>query len=155
MTTAVLRSATAADAPAIHRLLPRLAAFDLPASRTPQHLWESDGALLDAWVRGEAPSVFVLVAVAEHGAIIGATITSMRPEPLSHAPSAHLEVLVIDESTVGQGIGHALLEATETESRVRGAECMTLHVFASNLRARALYERRGFTGELLRYIKPL
>jgi len=32
---------------------------------------------------------------------------------------------------------------------------MTLHVFASNARARGLYERCGYTGELLRYIKQL
>ncbi len=32
---------------------------------------------------------------------------------------------------------------------------MTLHVFQTNQRAVALYERRGYSAEWIRYIKPL
>jgi ribosomal protein S18 acetylase RimI-like enzyme len=32
---------------------------------------------------------------------------------------------------------------------------MTLHVFANNERARSVYERTGYAGELLRYVKHL
>jgi ribosomal protein S18 acetylase RimI-like enzyme len=30
---------------------------------------------------------------------------------------------------------------------------MTLHVFANNERARSVYDRFGYSGELLRYVK--
>jgi ribosomal protein S18 acetylase RimI-like enzyme len=150
-----IRSATRADVPAIHTLLPRLAAFDLPATRNPRDLWEGDAAILEAWARDEAPDVFVRVAVDAADAIVGATITTLRPEPLSHTPSAHLEVLVVAEAAAGQGVGRTLIEAVEAECRARGARSVTLHVFAGNTRARALYERSGFDGELLRYIKWL
>jgi ribosomal protein S18 acetylase RimI-like enzyme len=150
-----LRFATAADASAIRALLPRLAAFTLPTHRQPEHLWESDAELLDQWAIGMRPDVFVQLAQDHDNRVLGATITSLRPEPLSHAPSAHLEVLVVDDSAVGQGIGSALMREMERESRSRGATVLTLHVFANNARARALYERAGFDGELLRYIKPL
>ena len=32
---------------------------------------------------------------------------------------------------------------------------MTLHAFANNERARSVYDRAGWNGELLRYVKPL
>jgi ribosomal protein S18 acetylase RimI-like enzyme len=48
-----------------------------------------------------------------------------------------------------------LLRAAEAEAIARGAQTMTLHVFSSNKRARGFYERSGYDGELMRYIKPL
>ena len=39
--------------------------------------------------------------------------------------------------------------------RARGARSMSLHVFSTNMRARAVYERLGYDGELMRYIKRL
>lgn len=150
-----VRAATPADAGDIRALLPRLAAFDVPPHRTPSHLWEGDAALLDAWARGEAPTVFVQVAIDGGGSIVGATMTSLRPEPLSHEPSAHLEVLAVAEHAAGRGVGTALIAAMEAEARARGATSITLHVFANNARARALYERAGYAGEILRYFKSL
>ncbi|MDX1482776.1 MAG: GNAT family N-acetyltransferase, partial [Woeseiaceae bacterium] len=55
----------------------------------------------------------------------------------------------------GRGVGAALLEIAEQDARRQGAETMTLHVFAVNQRARRLYEKAGYEGELMRYIKPL
>jgi DNA-binding transcriptional ArsR family regulator len=43
--------------------------------------------------------------------------------------------------------------AIERDVRARGALSMSLHVFARNTRARAVYERAGYSGELMRYIK--
>ena len=54
----------------------------------------------------------------------------------------------------GRGVGRALLDAAEARALEEGAEFMTLHVLSANTRARALYERCGYAGELLRYIKP-
>lgn len=73
---------------------------------------------------------------------------------MSHASSAHLEALVVADNAEGQGVGGSLLAAAEEEARQRGALSMSLHVFARNQRARKVYERAGFDGELIRYIKP-
>lgn len=149
----LIRAAVPADLDAMLRLFPRLAAFRLPPRRTPEDLWHDDAALLRGWAAGRAPTLLVYVAEANQGTILGVAMVSLRDELLSHAPSAHLEVLVVDAAAEGRGIGRALLENAEQAARAQGAQSMTLHVFANNTRACAVYEALGYDGELLRYIK--
>ena len=150
-----IRSAVSEDGEAILALMPRLAAFDVPKSRNPVDLWRSDAAMLQRWLDGEAAECFVQVAVDDAETMLGFTLVSLRPELLSHEPSAHLEAIAVGEGAEGMGVGQALLAAAESEARTQGAQTMTLHVFASNTRARGFYEQSGYDGELLRYIKEL
>ncbi|MEX0707740.1 MAG: GNAT family N-acetyltransferase [Woeseia sp.] len=149
-----VRTATVNDVGAMLALLPRLADFDVPAHRQPEHLWEHDGALLRSWLAGEAPQCLVEVAVADSG-IVGLTMTSMQPDPLTHEPAAHLEVIAVAARAEGKGVGRALLVAAEQNARERGARSITLHVIDSNSRARHFYEQSGYVGEMIRYIKSL
>ncbi len=151
--TALIRPATPADVEAILTLFPRLAAFPIPPERRPEDLWQGDAELLRRWGGGGAPQCVVLVAVNTAQAIVGAALTQLREELISHEPSAHLEVLAVGADAEGQGIGQRLIEETERAVQLGGAESLTLHVFARNTRARAVYERLGFGGELIRYIK--
>lgn len=155
-----LRLGVPSDCESMVALLPRLAAFDLPAGRAPEELYQADAQTVRHWSVGEEPSCFAFVAEltsdgrdAETRSIVGFSFVRMREEMLSGAPSAHLEVLVVGESAQGKGVGGALLDTAFDEARRRGARSITLHVFANNTRARSLYERRGFDGELLRMIK--
>ena len=147
-------AADASHGEAILALMPRLADYDVPASRDPRHLWEHDAEMLRQWLRGEAEC---LVHVAMDGAdtVLGFSMVTLRPELLSQEPSAHLEAIALDPVAEGRGIAKALLAAAEEAARAQGALTMTLHVFAVNERARGLYERAGYDGELMRYIKPL
>ena len=149
-----VRNAEKSDGEAALALLPRLASFELPVSRNPEHLWIHDAALLRQWLAGETDNCFVHVAEEEGGKIIGVAMTTTKPEILSHEPSAHLEALAVAVGAEGQGVGRQLLDAAETCAIEHGAQSMTLHVFAVNTRARSLYEKAGFDGELMRYIKP-
>jgi ribosomal protein S18 acetylase RimI-like enzyme len=135
-------------------LMPRLADFEVPASRDPEHLYRDDAKLLQRWLDGKEEC---LVQVAETDArqIAGFTLVRMRPEMLSGEPSAHLEAIAVSEAAEGKGIAKALLDAAEQGAKKNGALTMTLHVIASNTRARAFYDRSGYHGELLRYIKPI
>jgi ribosomal protein S18 acetylase RimI-like enzyme len=150
-----IRSAVSEDGEAILALMPRLAAFDVPKSRNPVDLWRSDAAMLQRWLDGEAAECFVHVAVDDAETMLGFTLVSLRPELLSHEPSAHLEAIAVGEGAEGMGVGQALLAAAESEAKAQGAQTITLHVFASNTRARGFYEQSGYDGELLRYIKEL
>ena len=149
------RPATSGDIESIVALLPRLAAFDVPAHRDPKDLWEGDAALLVAWSRGEREDVAVQVAVDATDTVLGVAAASDREDLLSHAPSAHLEALAVAERAEGRGIARRLLAAIERSVRERGATGMSLHVFGANGRARALYARAGFDEEIVRAFKPL
>jgi GNAT superfamily N-acetyltransferase len=61
----------------------------------------------------------------------------------------------VAERAQGRGVGSALLDACEFWARSRGSDRLTLHAMMANTRARHLYERRGYVGELIRYVKPL
>ena len=149
-----IREAFPADREGIRALLPRLAAFEIPARRNPEDLWRGDERVLLAWLDGGVPEGFAHVAV-EQGQILGIVFARLRTELLSGEPSAHLEVLAVADSAEGRGIATALVAASEQAADSRGATTMTLHVFASNTRARGLYEKLGYDGELIRFIKDL
>ena len=150
-----IRDARPSDGEAMLDLLPRLADFEIPESRAPEHLWQDDAALLRRWMSGETDDCLAHVGVDDDGNVVGLTLVRLRPELLSGEPSAHLETIAVAKSVEGQGVAGSLLTAAEREARAHGALTMTLHVFAVNTRARGMYEKRGYDGELLRYIKPL
>ncbi len=147
-----IQPATRADFDAIRALLPRLADFEVPINRNPKDLWQGDQELFNDWAAGKRDDVDVLVAT-ESNQVLGAAIVSYRKEMLSGEPSAHLEVLVLAKESEGKGIASALMKQTEKWVMQKGAHSMSLHVFANNTRARALYEKEGYLGELLRYQK--
>jgi ribosomal protein S18 acetylase RimI-like enzyme len=149
-----VQEAESTDYEDLLELFPRLAAFDLPQNRNPDHLWGGDAEILKDWAAGNRDDCLVHVAKNEAGKVLGVAMVTMRPELLSHAPSAHLEALAVAEKAEGQGVGSALLASVEKEAQQRGALSMSLTVFARNQRARKVYERAGYDGELLRYIKP-
>jgi ribosomal protein S18 acetylase RimI-like enzyme len=148
-----IRTATPADLDKMLELFPRLAAFDLPANRLPDDLWRGDAALLRLWSAGRAPQCLVYMAVDPSQAVLGIAMAQLGEELLSHEPSAHLEVIVVRDDAEGQGIGKALIATIEQAVQQQGARSITLHVFATNTHARAVYERLGYSGELIRYIK--
>lgn len=150
-----VRMAKDTDGEAMLALLPRLAAFEIPDSRTAEHLWVHDAALMRDWIEGKTDNVLMHIAEDEVGAIVGVAMVTLRPELLSHEPSAHLEAIAVSDGVEGQGIGQLLLRAAEDDATAHGAKTITLHVFANNKRARGFYERSGYDGELMRYIKPL
>lgn len=136
-------------------LLPLLASFEIPARRAPEHLWHGDRDMIVEWLAGDRPQSFARVALDEHNALLGFAFVTMREELLSHAPSAHLEVLIVGEHARRMNLGEALTSAAEAEAASRGAQTMTLHVFGNNRRARPLYAKLGYDEELLRCIKYL
>ncbi|MCH7852906.1 MAG: GNAT family N-acetyltransferase [Proteobacteria bacterium] len=150
-----VRKAKDMDGEAMLALLPRLAAFELPDSRTAEHLWVHDAALMRDWIDGKTDNVLMHIAEDEVGTVVGVAMVTLRPELLSHEPSAHLEAIAVSVGVEGQGIGQLLLRAAEEDANAHGAKTITLHVFANNKRARRFYERSGYDGELMRYIKPI
>lgn len=149
-----IRPATPDDIDDITSILPRLADFEVPENRNPDHLWQGDLNMFHEWAAGDRDDVDVCVA-SSSGNVVGVAMLSARKELLSSEPSVHLEVLALAKSAEGFGIASALMDEVDSLAKLRGATSVTLHVFANNTRARALYERKGFDGELIRCIKHL
>ena len=149
-----IRDAITTDGDAMLALMPRLADFDVPASRNPEHLYRDDAKLLQRWLDGKEECL-VQVAEDDERGVVGLTLVRMRPEMLSGEPSAHLEAIAVSESAEGQGVARALLDSAEQRAKDGGALTLTLHVIAQNTRARAFYDRSGYDGELIRYIKEI
>ncbi len=151
--TYTIRTATSEDVEPILKLMPRLADFELPDRRKPEQFWHEDAKVLKAWANGERSEVFVLVGTTDANEIHGVTIVTMGDEFFSHEPSAHLEVVTVAPEADGTGLGRRLIAASEEEAKKRGALSMSLHVLKNNHRARHVYEKIGFTEELIRATK--
>lgn len=146
-------NATADDVPNMLPHFPRLADFELPPKRQAKDLWEGDAHSLEQWGADEEPNLLVQKAVNQVGDLLGFTLTRLREEMLSHAPSAHLETLVVTKAAEGKGVAKALMQAAEENAQAHGATSMSLHVIATNQRARQIYQHLGYYEEIIRNIK--
>ena len=150
-----MRNAIRTDLPRILALLPLLADFNIPENRHADDLWSADARLAADILSDKAASAFIDVAEDSDGDIAGVIMVSLREELLSHAPSAHLEAIVVAPNARGRGLGKRLMQHCEHRVRAMGARSLSLHVFTNNKRARALYASKTFDEELIRAIKWL
>lgn len=132
---------------------PRLADFEMPPKRKKNDLWEGDAQALKEWGDGNEPNLLVQKATSLAGDLLGFTLTRLREEMLSHQPSAHLETLVVTKAAEGKGVAKALMQAAEENAQAHGATSMSLHVIATNKRARQVYKHLGYYEEIIRNIK--
>jgi GNAT superfamily N-acetyltransferase len=135
-------------------LADRLVSFDVPAFRTKDELAEGDRRALAAWFRSPEPEEALFVAERD-GQPVGCAYLVTLVDYFNQRPHAHLSVLAVTADAEGQGVGSALLDRAEAWARERGSDRLTLSALVTNRRARALYERRGFSGECIRYVLPL
>ncbi len=149
-----LRPAMVEDVDKMLALLPHLAAFELADWRDPRHLYTGDGHILKRWADGLEPHLRAIVAESD-GQLVGLAFFRLGDELLSRSPSAHLEVLVVSPAFRSRGLGRSLVTECERMAREEGALTMSLHVFGSNQKARALYRACGYEEELIRSIKRL
>lgn len=161
----MIRPATPADRAFVLNLASRLVdGFEVPAHRSKAELIEGDRRALEAWfgqlhdggadARSAKADEAMLIAEVD-GKPAGAAFLVTLVDYFTERPHAHLSVLAVEKSAEGKGVGSALLDACEHWARSRGSDRLTLSALVTNARARALYERRGFSGEYVRYVLPL
>jgi len=160
-----IRPAQSSDRDFVLALADRLVSFDVPAFRTKDELADGDRRALAAWFerqrddrpaeaqRAEADEALFVAEL--DGRQAGCAYLVTQIDYFNERPHAHLSVLAVTAEAEGKGIGSALLDRSEAWARERGSDRLTLSALVTNSRARALYERRGFSGEYIRYVLPL
>ena len=153
-TPALIRLATAADREFLVGIADRLADFDQPVWRTREEIADGDRrALVDA-LDHPAPDRDLFIAEMD-GTRAGCLLMWTLEDYFANLRHAHVSVLAVTRDAEGRGVGRALMERAERWARERGYRRITLNVFDSNHRARALYERTGYAPETRRYVKEL
>ena len=151
----MIRPATPSDRTFVLSLASRLVdGFDAPSHRTKAELIEGDRRALEQWF--DAPKADEAMYVAElDGQPAGVAYLVTLVDYFNERPHAHLSVLAVEKAAEGKGVGTALLDQCVAWARQRGSDRLTLSALVTNARARALYERKGFGGEYIRYVRPL
>jgi len=152
----VIRPAAPSDRTFVLNLAARLVdGFDAPSHRTKPELIEGDRRALEAWFDAPPkPDEAMLIADLD-GSPAGVAYLVTLVDYFNERPHAHLSVLAVEKAAEGRGVGSALLTACEQWARSKGSDRLTLSALVTNARARALYERKGFGGEYIRYVLPL
>ena len=103
-------------------------------------------AYFDDVLAGDTPTIQVAESA---GGIVGFAIITVFDAPpfevLVPRRIVFIESMVVTEAQRGKGIGQALVEAAIVWGRAKGATTLELTVWEFNQRAKALYERLGFT----------
>jgi ribosomal protein S18 acetylase RimI-like enzyme len=83
-----------------------------------------------------------------NGEIVGwCDITIAERETMAHCGTLGMGIIPVFR---GQGVGQKLMEAALAAADAKGLKRVQLHVFTTNTRAKALYEKMGFVEEGLR-----
>lgn len=152
----MIRAALPSDRSFVLGLAHRLVdGFDAPAHRTKPELIEGDRRALEAWFDHPSHSEEALFVAEHDGKPAGCAYLVTLVDYFNERPHAHLSVLAVTAEAEGKGVGSALLAASEQWARQRGSDRLTLSALVTNARARGLYERRGYSGEYIRYVLPL
>jgi ribosomal-protein-alanine N-acetyltransferase len=96
-----------------------------------------------AWTRGNfidslAAGYLAQVLEAPEAGLVGYFVAMPGVDEL------HLLNVTVAPAWQGQGLGGQLLDSVQAEARAQGAATLWLEVRRGNLRAQALYRRRGF-----------
>jgi len=150
-----IRPAIPDDREFVLGLADRLVAFETPTWRTKPELIEGDRRALREWFDG-APKPDQAMLIAEYyGEPAGVAYLVTHVDYFNLRPHAHLSVLAVADGAEGRGIGSMLLDESVEWAKSRKSDRLTLSALVTNARARALYERKGFSGEYIRYVLPL
>ncbi len=150
-----LRSAKPDDQDILLSLMTQLADFPVPLWRTPEEIARADQPMLMSALHEPSPETTIVVCEEEPGHVAGYVFVSTHYDFFTGQPHAHVEVLAVRPEARGRGVGRALMDEAERWAKSRGYDRITLNVFSSNTRARAMYERLKFEPETVHYLKEL
>ena len=133
----------------------RLAAFEVPAWRRGAEIVAGESRTLRRFFESPDPGAELLVAQSADGERLGFALLETVADYFSGQRHGHIGILAVTAAAEGRGVGGALLRAAEAWARALRFPRLSLNVFESNGRARAVYEHHGYEPEIVRYVKAI
>ena len=150
-----IRHYTPADQEFVLSLAERFSDFELPAWRSTAELDNANQVALKKVLEVPELESVLLLAEDETGQPAGFVYLHSQMDFFSRQRVGYLSDLAEDKAFEGQGVGRLLMEAAEAWACEQGYPHLALNVFATNVRAREIYEKFGFQQEVVKYVKPL
>lgn len=150
-----IRHYTPADQEFVLSLAERFSDFELPAWRSTAELDNANQVALKKVLEVPELESVLLLAEDEAGQPAGFVYLHSQTDFFNGQKVGYLSDLAVDKAFEGQGVGRLLMEAAEAWARKQGYPHLALNVFATNTRARQMYEKFGFQQEVVKYVKPL
>lgn len=150
-----VRPATGEDREFILALVPRLMEFGPPPWRERERMVATDLETIGRVLDERPPAHAVFVAEDADGARLGFIHLHSAVDYFTREEHGHVSDVAVTRAGEGRGVGRALMEQGEAWARERGYRLLTLHVFARNARARAVYEKLGYAEDTLKCVKEL
>lgn len=150
-----IRPATREDACFMLSLVPRFVAFELPKARRKREVVATLRADLRRAMRETPASDHFFIACDANRKSVAFLRLQLQRDFFSSGRACHVSDIAVAPGQDGRGIGRALLAHAESWARAHRCKLLTLSVFPANARARGLYERVGFTTDLVRMAKLL
>jgi ribosomal protein S18 acetylase RimI-like enzyme len=150
-----VREYQASDKDFILSLVERFTAFELPEWRTAQEIDSLNERTIRQALEQAAEGEATFVCEDEAGIPAGFIHLQTEVDYFNGSKNGYISDLATAPAFEGQGVGRLLMDAAEAWGRAQGFRLLTLYVFAGNARARAIYEKRGFREEVIKYAKKL
>jgi ribosomal protein S18 acetylase RimI-like enzyme len=150
-----IRTFNSSDRDFIASLVTRFSEFELPAWRSPGEIDQTNRMLLEKAMEHPEPDSQIFVAEDENGTRAGFIHLQTQMDYFTAKKHGYISDLAVDKTFEGQGVGRMLVYRAEEWARQKGYRLLTLYVFAGNQRAQRMYERNGFSQEVIKYVKAI
>ena len=150
-----VRTFKPSDSEFVISLIARFSEFELPAWRTTNEVDNANRISFQKAMEEPEPESAIFVAEDEVEGRAGFIHLQTQTDYFSGEKHGYISDVAVDKRFEGRGIGGILLDAAEDWARAKGYHLLTLYVFAGNTRARHIYEKHGFSQEIVKYAKVI
>ncbi len=150
-----IRIFKSSDSKFISSLVTRFSEFDLPEWRVMNEIDDTNRILLQKAMEQPEPDSIIFVAEDEKGRLAGFIHLQTQTDYFNGEKHGYISDLAVDKFFEGQGIGRILMGKAEEWTLQKGYRLLTLHVFAGNRHAQHVYEKHGFSQEIIKYAKAI
>ncbi len=151
---AEVRGYGSADRSAILDLAERFTEFELPPWRSKLEIDEANREMLAAALDSETAGSVVLVAECDDQ-FAGFIHLQNKADHFTNESVGYIADIAVHPGHEGKGVAGRLLDAAQEWAIGQGMRTITLQVFEGNHRAARLYERHGFSRDVIQYTRAL